>query len=79
MEEEIEFILDSAKESMDKAISYTGPALFSTTLSLLCGFLVVAMSGVPSVSIFGMLCAFTIVAALLADLIFLPALMKRFL
>lgn len=69
----------SVEKSMDEAISYTGPALFSTTLSLLCGFLVVAMSGVPSVSIFGMLCAFTIVAALLADLIFLPALMKRFL
>jgi len=45
---------------------------------LVCGFLIVGLSGVASVSTFGLLCAFTILAALLADVCFLPALFKRF-
>ena len=69
---------DSVQGSMDQALSYTGGALFSTTISLVCGFLVVGFSGVASVSHFGLLCAFTILAALLADVVFLPALIKRF-
>ena len=68
----------SVEESMNKALEYTGGALFSTTIALVCGFLVVGWSGVVSVSTFGLLCAFTIVAALLADVVFLPALVKRF-
>jgi len=68
----------STTESMDKALDYTGGALFSTTISLVCGFLIVGLSGVASVSTFGLLCAFTILAALLADVCFLPALLKRF-
>lgn len=66
-------------ESMNKALSYTGGALFSTTISLVCGFLIVGLSQVVSVSIFGLLCAFTILSALFADIVLLPALMKRFL
>ena len=65
-------------ESIDKALDYTGGALISTTISLVCGFLIVGLSGVASVSIFGLLCAFTVLAALLADVCFLPALFKRF-
>lgn len=68
----------STTESIDKALDYTGGALFSTTISLVCGFLIVGLSGVASVSTFGCLCAFTILAALLADVCFLPALLKRF-
>ncbi|MFK7807492.1 MAG: RND family transporter [Saprospiraceae bacterium] len=68
----------STTESIDKALDYTGGALFSTTISLVCGFIIVGLSGVPSVSTFGLLCAFTILAALLADVCFLPALLKRF-
>ncbi len=68
----------SAEESINKASLYTGSALFSTTISLVCGFLVVGLSGVVSVSTFGFLCAFTILAALFADIIFLPALIKCF-
>ncbi|MEM6319276.1 MAG: MMPL family transporter [Bacteroidota bacterium] len=68
----------STTESIDKALNYTGGALFSTTISLVCGFLIVGLSGVPSVSTFGFLCAFSILAALLADVCFLPALLKRF-
>ena len=68
----------SVTESIDKALDYTGGALFSTTISLVCGFLIVGLSGVASVSTFGCLCAFTVLAALLADVCFLPALFKRF-
>ncbi len=68
----------STTESIDMALDYTGGALFSTTISLVCGFLIVGLSGVPSVSTFGVLCAFTVLAALLADACFLPAMLKRF-
>ncbi len=68
----------STSESIDKALNYTGGALFSTTISLVCGFLIVGFSGVGSVSTFGLLCAFTILIALLSDVCFLPALLKRF-
>ncbi|AXT18676.1 RND transporter [Flavobacteriaceae bacterium AU392] len=63
---------------MDNAIIYTGDALFSTTIALVFGFLIIGFSGVISVSTFGLLCAFTVAAALLADLLFLPALIKTF-
>ena len=63
--------------AMDKALSYTGGALLSTTIALVCGFLVVGFSGVVSVSTFGLLCAFTVLAALVADVVVLPALLKR--
>ena len=69
---------NSPEESINMASLYTGSALFSTTISLVCGFLVVGLSGVVSVSTFGFLCAFTILAALFADIIFLPALIKCF-
>ncbi len=68
----------STSDSIDQALNYTGGALFSTTISLVCGFLIVGLSGVNSVSTFGLLCAFTVFAALLADACFLPALLKRF-
>ncbi len=68
----------STSESIDNALTHTGGALFSTTISLVCGFLIVGLSSVSSVSTFGLLCAFTILAALLADVYFLPALLKRF-
>ncbi|PSR13789.1 MAG: RND transporter [Bacteroidetes bacterium] len=67
----------SVAEGMDQALHYTGGALFSTTIALVCGFLVVGFSGVASVATFGLLCAFTILVALLADVVVLPALVKR--
>ncbi len=66
----------STSESIDKAVTFTSGALFSTTISLVCGFMIVGMSGVNSVSTFGLLCAFTILVALLSDICFLPALFK---
>ena len=68
----------SVVKSIDSALNYTGGALFSTTFSLTIGFLIVGLSGVNSVSIFGILCAIAIIFALLADVFFLPALLKRF-
>lgn len=68
---------NKARAAMDKALSYTGRALLSTTIALVCGFMVVGFSGVVSVSTFGLLCAFTVLTALLADVVVLPALMKR--
>jgi hypothetical protein len=64
--------------ALDQSLHYTGGALFSTTIALVCGFLVVGMSGVISVSTFGLLCAFTVLAALVADVLVLPALLKKF-
>jgi predicted RND superfamily exporter protein len=68
----------STTESMNLATLYTGGALLNTTIALVCGFLIVGWSEVVSISTFGLLCAFTVGAALFADLIFLPALVKRF-
>lgn len=70
---------DTVEKALDAALAYTGGALFSTTIALVCGFLVVGMSGVISVSTFGLLCAFTVLAALVADVVVLPALLKRML
>jgi len=69
----------TVEAALDQSLHYTGGALFSTTIALVCGFLVVGMSGVISVSTFGLLCAFTVLAALVADVVVLPALLKKFL
>ena len=69
---------DGSQKRMDKATLYTGNALLSTTIALVFGFLVIGLSSVVSISSFGLLCAFTIAVALIADMIFLPALIKTF-
>ncbi|MEM1214172.1 MAG: MMPL family transporter [Bacteroidota bacterium] len=66
----------SVVAAMNQALAFTGGALFSTTIALCGGFLVVGWSGVVSVSTFGLLCAFAALAALLADILVLPALVK---
>jgi len=63
---------------MDNAMRYTGSALFSTTIALVGGFLIIASSAVPSVKDFGLLCAVTVAIALITDIFYLPALLKRF-
>lgn len=68
----------SAKERMNKAMHYTGHALFSTTIALVAGFLIIASSNVPSVRDFGLLCAVTVAIALITDIFYLPALLKKF-
>ena len=70
-------IKGTPEERMDNAMRYTGSALFSTTIALVVGFLIIASSAVPSVRDFGLLCAVTVAIALLTDILYLPALMKR--
>ncbi|WP_461588960.1 efflux RND transporter permease subunit [Winogradskyella sp.] len=71
-------ISGSPEERMDKAMHYTGSALFSTTIALVGGFLIIAYSATPSVSDFGILCAVTVAIALITDIFYLPALLKKF-
>ena len=64
-------------ERIDNAMRYTGGALLSTTIALVVGFLIIASSAVPSVRDFGLLCAVTVSIALLTDIFYLPALLKK--
>ncbi|WP_422106552.1 efflux RND transporter permease subunit [Winogradskyella sp.] len=71
-------ITGSPESRMDNAMHYTGSALFSTTIALVGGFLIIASSATPSVSDFGILCAVTVAIALITDIFYLPALLKMF-
>jgi hypothetical protein len=51
-----------------------GPAIILTTLVLAFGLGVTVFSDLPSLRIFGFVCGVTLVASLLADLVFLPGL-----
>jgi predicted RND superfamily exporter protein len=51
-----------------------GPAIILTTLVLAFGLGVTVFSDLPSLRMFGFICGTTLVASLLADLVFLPAL-----
>jgi uncharacterized protein len=50
-----------------------GPAIILTTVVLAFGLGVTAFSGLPSLRLFGRVCAMTLFASLVADLVFLPA------
>lgn len=63
---------------MNNAMRYTGSALLSTTIALVGGFLIIASSATPSVRDFGLLCAVTVAMALITDIFYLPALIKKF-
>ena len=68
----------SSTARINNAMTYTGSALFSTTIALVGGFLIIASSATPSVRDFGLLCAVTVAIALITDIFYLPALLKRF-
>lgn len=68
----------SPETRMNSAMTYTGSALFSTTIALVAGFLIIASSATPSVREFGLLCAITVAVALITDIFYLPALLKKF-
>jgi uncharacterized protein len=51
-----------------------GPAIILTTLVLAFGLGVTVFSDLPSLRIFGFVCGITLIASLLADLVFLPGL-----
>lgn len=67
----------NAEQAINSAMRYTGGALCATTIALVSGFLIISSSAVPSVSDFGILCAVTVAIALLTDIFYLPALLKR--
>lgn len=71
-------ISGSPEKRMNNAMLYTGSALFSTTIALVAGFLIISSSAVPSVRDFGLLCAITVAIALITDIFYLPALLKSF-
>lgn len=71
-------IKGTPEQRMNKAMEYTGCALFSTTIALVGGFLIISSSAVPSVRDFGLLCAVTVSIALITDVFYLPALLKKF-
>ena len=73
-----ELIKGTAETRIDNAMEYTGNALFSTTIALVGGFLIISSSAVPSVRDFGLLCAITVAIALITDIFYLPALLKKF-
>ena len=56
-----------------RATVLVGPALILTTLVLACGLAVTMFSDLPSLRLFGRLCAVTLVAALVGDLFILPS------
>jgi predicted RND superfamily exporter protein len=56
----------------------TGPALIATTSILSVGLLVTLFSGLPMARVFGWLTSMTLVVALFADMIVLPAMMLSF-
>ena len=60
------------------ALRRVGPVLIATTMVLAAGFAATAASGLPMVRLFGTLCVLTFVAALIADIILLPALLMSF-
>ena len=69
---------ESPTKRIDQALHYSATALLATTVALVAGFLIIATSAVPSVRSFGILCAVTVSTALITDLFYLPALLKRF-
>ena len=71
-------IQGSPESRMNNAMKYTGSALISTTMALVGGFLIIASSETPSVIDFGLLCAITVAIALITDIFYLPALLKKF-
>lgn len=71
-------VTGSSETRMDNAMNYTASALFTTTIALVSGFLIISTSAVPSVRDFGLLCALTVAIALITDIFYLPALLKRF-
>ena len=60
-----------ADQAVERATVLVGPALILTTVVLACGLIVTVFSDLPSLRLFGWLSAFSMVAALIADLFIL--------
>jgi predicted RND superfamily exporter protein len=68
----------SAQDAVRYAFSKVGTALWVTTLTLVCGFLVLSTSAFELNKGMGQLTALVIALALMIDLTFLPALLMKF-
>ena len=66
---------ESLAAAVERTIARIGPILILTTIVLVFGISVSALSVVPPTKMFGQICVATLVFALLGDLILLPALM----
>ena len=69
---------DDDNEAIRKAFTGVGTALIMTTIVLVAGFCTVLLSDSRDHFIFASMGAITLTAALFADLVFLPALLARF-
>ena len=63
---------------VNKAVEGAGPAIVATSVILAAGFFILSLASVHSIANFGTLCGLAVLAALAADLLFLPALLKKF-
>lgn len=61
------------EQAIRRARVLVGPAIILTTIVLAFGLGVTVFSDLPSLRTFGLVCGFTLLASLLADLVFLPA------
>lgn len=64
---------DAPEHAIYRARVLVGPAIILTTIVLAFGLGVTVFSDLPSLRTFGLVCGFTLLASLLADLVFLPA------
>ena len=64
---------DAPEHAIRRARVLVGPAIILTTIVLAFGLGVTVFSDLPSLRTFGLVCGFTLLASLLADLVFLPA------
>jgi uncharacterized protein len=64
---------DSPEAAIRRARILVGPAIILTTIVLAFGLGVTVFSDLPSLRTFGLICGFTLMASLVADLVFLPA------
>lgn len=68
-----EAVGDSPVAAIRRARVLVGPAIILTTIVLAFGLGVTIFSDLPSLRTFGMVCGITLLASLVADLVFLPA------
>lgn len=75
---EIDLSPGDANGPVNEAVKGAGPAILATSIILAAGFFILSLASVHSIANFGTLCGLAVLAALAADLLFLPALLKKF-
>ena len=64
--------------ALNDSIEITSSALIISSVSLGVGFFVISFSSIPAVADFGLLCMIAVLTALLADLLIMPSLIRRY-